>query len=223
MCPLRHEFNHRISLSDAIILRQRLDAFLERDEHGNNGEYRVRSLYFDTPSDRALREKEDGVARREKFRLRYYGENPGFIRLEKKGKISGMCRKKQEVIDSDQAEALLYPDSFVTVRPGQKLLKEFVDKRAGSGLSAKSVVDYDRTAWVFEPGNVRITIDEDIHSDFPESFLDGQSRPVPCTDEYAVLEVKWDDALPDFIRKLVQLGNRQTSAYSKYEQSRRYF
>lgn len=223
MCPLRHEFKHRISLSDAIILRQRLDAFLERDEHGQNGEYRVRSLYFDTPSDRALREKEDGVARREKFRLRYYREDPGFIRLEKKEKLNGMCRKRSEVIDEDQAEALLYPAGDVTVRPGQRLLQELVNKRAGSGLLAKSVVDYDRTAWVFEPGNIRITIDEDIHSDFPENFLDGTSRPVPCMDEFAVLEVKWDDHLPDFIRQLVQLGNRQTSAYSKYEQSRRYF
>lgn len=223
MCPLRHEFKHRISLSDAIILRQRLDAFLERDEHGSDGEYRVRSLYFDTPSDRALREKEDGVAKREKFRLRYYGENTGFIRLEKKEKISGMCRKSQEIIDADQAEALLYPDSFVTVRPGQKLLRELVDKRAGSGLFAKSVVDYDRTAWVFEPGNIRITIDEDMRGDFPENFLDPGSRPVPCSDAYAILEVKWDNGLPEFIRQLVQLGNRQTSAYSKYEQSRRYF
>ena len=44
------------------------------DPHaGADGTYRVTSLYFDTPYDSALREKLDGVNRREKFRLRYYG------------------------------------------------------------------------------------------------------------------------------------------------------
>ena len=59
-----------------------------------DGSYRVTSLYFDTPYDTALREKLDGVDRREKFRLRYYGELPGFLKLEKKFKVDGLCGKR---------------------------------------------------------------------------------------------------------------------------------
>ena len=33
------------------------------------------SLYFDTPEDLALQQKTDGTDRREKFRLRYYGND----------------------------------------------------------------------------------------------------------------------------------------------------
>lgn len=62
---------------------------------GKEGSYRITSLYFDTPSDTALRQKLEGVDRREKFRLRYYGEDLSFIRLEKKFKMNGLCGKHQ--------------------------------------------------------------------------------------------------------------------------------
>ena len=32
--------------------------------------------------------------RREKFRLRYYGEEPAFFKLEKKYKVKGLCGKR---------------------------------------------------------------------------------------------------------------------------------
>ena len=61
----RHEWKHEINIADAMILRQRLSAVMETDPHAVDGRYLVRSLYFDDPADRALREKIDGVNRRE--------------------------------------------------------------------------------------------------------------------------------------------------------------
>lgn len=67
----RHEYKHSLNYTDYILLRDRLKRTMQRDSHADkNGEYRVRSLYFDTPGDKALREKIDGVDRREKFRIR---------------------------------------------------------------------------------------------------------------------------------------------------------
>lgn len=54
---------------DFLTLRMRLAAVMQRDSHAVDEKYEIRSLYFDTPSDRALREKLDGVNRREKFRI----------------------------------------------------------------------------------------------------------------------------------------------------------
>ena len=72
--PLRHEYKHQINLREDLVLSQRLRKLFPHDPHaGVDGCYRVTSLYFDTPYDSALREKLDGVNRREKFRLRYYG------------------------------------------------------------------------------------------------------------------------------------------------------
>ena len=82
--PLRHELKHRINLREDLVLSQRLKKLFAHDKNaGPDGTYRVTSLYFDTPYDSALREKIDGVNRREKFRLRYYGTDTSFIRLEK--------------------------------------------------------------------------------------------------------------------------------------------
>ncbi len=54
----------------------------------------MRSLYFDTPEDKALWEKVDCVNMREKFRIRYYNGDTSYIVLEKKCKVNGLCGKE---------------------------------------------------------------------------------------------------------------------------------
>jgi len=45
-----------------LILRQRLKAVMKPDSHAVNGQYDIRSLYFDNIYDKALREKLDGTS-----------------------------------------------------------------------------------------------------------------------------------------------------------------
>ena len=80
----RHEWKHEINVSDMISIRQRLRAVAKPDPHAVGGRYFIRSLYFDNLSDKALREKLDGVNRREKFRIRYYNGDTTLIHLEKR-------------------------------------------------------------------------------------------------------------------------------------------
>ena len=102
---LRHELKHQINLREDLVLSQRLRKLFPHDKNaGLDGTYRVTSLYFGTPYDSALREKIDGVNRREKFRLRYYGTDTSFIRLEKKYKIGGLCGKRSARMTREQAE-----------------------------------------------------------------------------------------------------------------------
>ena len=92
---LRHELKHQISPPEDLVLSGRLRRLFPHDRHaGADGSYRVTSLYLDTPYDAALREKLDGVDRREKFRLRYYGDDPAWLKLEKKFKVNGLCGKR---------------------------------------------------------------------------------------------------------------------------------
>ena len=87
---MRHELKHQISPPEDLVLSGRLRRLFPHDRHaGADGSYRVTSLYLDTPYDAALREKLDGVDRREKFRLRYYGDDPAWLKLEKKFKVNG--------------------------------------------------------------------------------------------------------------------------------------
>ena len=85
----RHEWKIALGPGDLFVLRQRLRAVMQPDAHAVDGRYRIRSLYFDTPEDRALREKLDGVSRREKFRIRYYNGDVSCIHLEKSNGRAG--------------------------------------------------------------------------------------------------------------------------------------
>ena len=93
---LRHEEKHEISPMDCVILRSRLRAALHADPHGDNGRYRVRSLYFDNADDKVLREKLEGAPYREKFRIRFYQGECSMLHLEKKSKLIRLCAKLSE-------------------------------------------------------------------------------------------------------------------------------
>ena len=97
MTDYRHEWKIELSPLDLLILRQRLRRVLQPDTHAVDGRYLIRSLYFDTPEDRALREKIDGVSRREKFRIRDFYGDVSCIHLGKKSKLSGVGRKEMAV------------------------------------------------------------------------------------------------------------------------------
>ena len=72
----RHELKYRIGCAQYIELRNRLRTVMRSDVHTDvDGRYLIRSIYFDNYMDKALREKIDGVSRREKFRIRYYNDD----------------------------------------------------------------------------------------------------------------------------------------------------
>ena len=218
----RREWKHEISPGDLPGLRARLRAAARPDAHGENGIYRIRSLYFETPGDRALREKLDGVNRREKFRLRYYDSDLSLIHLEKKSKINGLCRKESAAVTEAEVRSLLGGDTGWMAESGRALVWELRQKTASELLRPRVIVDYTREAYVFGPGNVRVTLDYNIRTGLNNlDFLHPASLTIPAGAPI-ILEVKWDEFLPDIIRDAVQLPGRHTAAFSKYAACRVY-
>ncbi len=219
----RHEWKHEITAADRLILASRLSAVARRDGHGQNGRYEIRSLYFDDLKDTALREKIDGVAKREKFRIRYYGGDASYICLEKKSKWDGLCGKRSVLLSAQEVQALLEGDLDWMPGGGRPLIQELYWKMKSNGLRPKTIVDYTRDAFIFPAGNVRVTLDYNIRTGLGSTdFLNPRSVTVPAGDAPAILEVKWDEFLPDVIRNAVQLPGRHTSAFSKYAACRIY-
>ena len=218
----RHEWKHEIDWSDLLVLRQRLSAAAGPDPHAVNGRYWIRSLYFDDLTDRALREKLNGVSVREKFRLRYYNGDTSLIRLEKKRKRAGLCGKESALVAAGQAAALLSGDGSWMEEDPRPLVRELRRKMRG-GLRPKTLVDYTREPFVFGPGNVRVTLDYRIRTGIGYGgFLDPCCVTIPAGDAPVILEVKWDAFLPQIIRDAVQLPGRHTSSFSKYAACRIY-
>lgn len=218
----RHEWKHEISYGDMLILRKRLSAVAKQDIHAIDGKYIIRSLYFDNASDKALREKIDGINIREKFRIRYYNGDTSIIHLEKKSKINGLCAKESAVLSEQQAQNIVDGDYDWMVHSGVKLICELYSKMMSQGLRPKTIVDYTREPFVFAPGNVRITMDYNIRTGLQcTDFLKSNCITVPAGNDI-ILEVKWDEYLPDIIRDAVGLPNCRTGAFSKYAVCRMY-
>lgn len=219
----RHEWKHEINTSDLIAIRQRMRAVAKEDAYTVNGSYLVRSLYFDNPSDKALREKLDGINLREKFRIRYYNDDTSMIRLEKKSKCSGLGSKDGVLLTIQETDALLRGDYGWMLGSGEPLVQELYCKMKLQGLRPKTIVDYKREPFVYAPGNVRVTLDYDIRTGLlGTDFLNPGCIMVPAGNAPAVLEVKWDAFLPSVIRDAVQLKGRRSSAFSKYAACRVY-
>ena len=213
----RHEWKHEINLSDMIVIRQRLRAVANPDPHAVDGSYFIRSLYFDNLSDKALREKIDGVNCREKFRIRYYDHDPSLIHLEKKSKWNGLGNKQSAVLTAQEAQAIVDGELDWMLDSGRPLVQELYSKMHTQGLRPKTIVDYTREPFVYDPGNVRVTLDYDIRTGLNcTDFLNPDCVTIPAGNAPIILEVKWDEYLPSVIRDAVQLNGRRTSAFSKY-------
>ena len=219
----RNEWKHEITYSDMLALTARLRAVAKPEEHGVDGKYHIRSLYFDDPFDTALKEKIDGVNMREKFRIRYYEHDTSFLRLEKKSKMNGLCQKAWIPIHASEAERILKGDIQWMKEDARELVRELYLKMKTKGLAPKTIVDYTREAYVFPAGNVRITLDYDIRTGLQcVDFLNPDIPTVPVVGSPILLEVKWDEYLPDIIRDAVQLPGRRAAAFSKYAACRIY-
>ncbi len=220
----RHEYKHYISFSDYLVIKSRLEAVCGRDHHaGENGKYLIRSLYFDTASDKALQEKISGVSEREKFRIRCYNFDYSFIRLEKKVKKGGLGYKLSAALSREDVKRITEGDTEWMKDSSEALIVELYEKMKYEGLRPKTIVDYEREPFVYQAGNVRITLDYNIRTGaFCRDMLDANAPTAPVTPSTIILEVKYDNFLPDVIRDIVQLRYREGSAFSKYEACRIY-
>lgn len=191
---------------------------------GPDGNYLIRSLYFDTPDDKALMEKISGVDNREKFRIRLYNHNDSYIRLEKKIKVNGLTAKLSTKLTKDQCSDILNGNIEWMKDSNNQVLNEVYHKMRHQRLAPRTIVDYDREAYVYKAGNVRVTIDKSIRTGITSTDIFSKDLPtVEALDKkMAVLEVKFDEFLPDIISDIVQLGDRHKLSVSKYALCRMY-
>lgn len=218
----RHEIKHEISFSDMLIIRHRLNAVAYPDPHTVNGKYHIRSLYFDTLGDKALMEKINGMSRREKFRIRYYNGDTTVIHLEKKSKIDNLGNKQNAPLTAEQAQSIVDGDIEWMIHSEFPLIRELYSKMQTQDIAPKTIVDYTREPFIYPAGNVRVTLDYHIRSGLRcTDFLNLDCVTVPISDSI-ILEVKWDEFLPDIIRDAVSLADRREGAFSKYAACRIY-
>lgn len=221
----RHEFKYLCSVAQLRMLQARMTGLIPLDPHvGEEGVYNIRSLYFDDYYDRYMKENEAGTDPREKFRIRIYNHKSDRIALELKKKVRGKTQKISCRLTEEQCRTLMAGEIPEIGKDAPPVLQKLCLLMKTNLLRPKVIVEYDRIPYIYPQGNVRITLDENIRSSSRvDLFLEDQipMRPILLAGQH-VLEVKYDEYLPDFIYRTVQIENLRPTAFSKYYLCRKY-
>ena len=220
----RNELKYVCSEGELRIIQSRICHLCRPDPHtGPAGIYNIRSVYFDDFDNRCFFENENGDDPREKYRIRVYNDSDQRITLECKRKERMMTSKTSCQISREQYDRIM-DRKLPPLASDPPLLRRFCALQSETGLEPKVIVAYERTPFVYPAGNVRITFDRNIGSttDF-EGFFDAYlpQRPVMPADKH-ILEVKYDEFLPNFLYEVMNLGSLRQTAFSKYYLCRKF-
>ena len=219
----RHELKYYINKVQFEEIKKRISFMLDTDKNtGEDGSYFIRSLYFDDYKDTSFYQVVDGISKREKYRIRYYNYDLSYICLEKKFKINNMTHKTSCRVTKEQVEDLISGKLSIS-KENDKLLNEFILKTKFYGYKPSVVINYNRIPYVYKAGNVRLTLDYNISIDYnTDGFFKNDNIQIPIIEEsMRILEVKYDEFLPNYISWLININTLERTSYSKYLNGRR--
>lgn len=221
----RQELKHGITYMDYMLLKNKLKCLMRLDPNaGPEGKYLIRSTYFDNFDNKVLNEKKEGFLNRDKYRVRMYGKSSEVVNLERKSKRNNLTFKSKCSMTQKEYEDIRVGEIAWMEHDERALIRDLFFEINSNLLKPVTVVDYEREAYIYLYGNVRVTFDSKVKSSLRNT--DMFNKHLPMVDVLApsevILEVKFDEYLPDVIKMLLQGINTKQEAYSKYQLSRMY-
>jgi hypothetical protein len=223
----RFEFKYLLTEKLVHAVREAILPHMRIDDHvGSSGQdmYEVISLYYDTPGLRYYCEKVDGINARKKVRLRTYrnsGELSDSVFLEIKRKqgpviLKDRCRFLRTLFEESRGDIRLILDRSGSAVP-EDFRDEYLYEEGIGALRPTALVVYDREPYVgIDHPKLRVTFDRSIRSREDDRLLVDDAPFVDCSHGFVVMEIKYQGALPWFLRDIIASSNLQHVAYSKY-------
>lgn len=218
MTDYRVENKYLVSDADITVLRHRLAPIMAQDKNQTGGSYEIRSVYFDDLLDSCMQENDSGVDDRRKYRVRSYGPEFSLLRLEIKEKLFGFTRKRSCPLSAEELSQL-FEDAQGFPFGERPALNELLLKARCDLMQPKVLIKYERSAYVYPSGNVRITFDRNISAsrNWQAFHSDCVSGSVPVLPRgMHIMEVKYDEFLPEHIARQLETGKLQKTTFSKY-------
>ncbi len=216
---LRHEIKYYINDSVYHTLRGRLRTVAGADPNMKEEDgYLISSLYFDDVYHSAMNEKQAGICFRKKYRLRCYNRQDTRINLECKRKYGEYISKDSMAVSRGEYDAMLAGNYDVLMDHPDTVGREVYALHHARLLKPVVAVEYLREAYVLAQGNVRITFDKEISASVNDYDMFSEYYEVKKVLEpgIMVLEVKFDDYLPDMIYQILKTAMTNKCAISKY-------
>lgn len=215
---LREEKKYLIGLEEALSKAGCLEQVMIPDSHNGPHGYLVRSLYFDTVYDTDYEEKQSGVELRRKIRLRTYDPSADSAKLEMKQKQGSRQLKRSLTVSRDDAYRIIEGDLTPLLSYSDPFAAEIYAFMQMKCYRPKTIVEYNRKAFIAKENNIRVTFDSNLVS--TESSFDLFSDCLNMNyvlDPYdVVMEVKYNGFLLEYIRSLINSTDRSETSVSKY-------
>jgi hypothetical protein len=220
----RRELKYYINYIDYSVLKSRIESIFYRDKNNNpEGYYHVRSLYFDNKLNKNYYQKMAGVEKRNKYRIRIYNLSPNPVKLEIKSKINNVISKESAFIDSRDAKKITSGDFSCLLEYKNPTANKIYGEFNKDYYRPVVIIDYIREAYYIELNNIRITFDRDIKKDevnLNDLFENNTNMSDVLNNSKMIMEVKFDNTIPVWIKNLLQLERFEWCAISKYTLSR---
>ena len=230
----RKEYKYIVGDDVLLDVRNRLSALMRIDRHQKGDHYEIRSIYFDSDSYSCYRENAAGVSAREKYRIRTYNHSDdkfvAEIKIRHRDTISKMTAKITRdlydamVFGTPQTAADALERAIIAARSAEtsdrsaRVLEKYLARISTEHYRPACIVGYERCAYVYDIGNVRITFDRNIYGsrEYERMFDAALSGRPALENNLHVLEIKYDEFLPEEIRYILGGLRLERSACSKY-------
>ena len=215
----RHEIKFEAYFDKARRIKAQFAPALTADPNASeDGSYIVKSLYFETPYSDDYTDKELGVQFRQKVRLRTYAGSDVY-KLEIKSKNGDVATKYSVTVSKDEAKQLCTGDYAFLVDKGSAQALYIYHQLVTRVYRPLMVVAYRRYAYIQPAGNFRLTFDEDLrYSADPDCLFSAEHLTGLVTDK-TVIEVKYDDFVPNWITDRLHRTGINAGESSKYAAS----
>lgn len=219
----RNEEKYLITKQEETYLKNLIAAVCKKDinSNQNDGGYWIRSLYFDSLSDRDYNEKILGVSERRKIRLRIYNFDTQTVKLEIKNKIESYSVKETLTISRWDSQELQNGNYDILLKYGSRIANKAYYYLKKEQYRPKKIVDYIREAYMYPVENIRITFDHDIKTGSTLDLFNKNFLLYPVLDrQMCVLEVKYDKFFPVILKEILSSSEMYRCSYSKYGAAR---
>ena len=239
----RKELKYIVGDDVLIDVRNRISGLMRPDSHQKGDHYKIRSIYCDSPTFRCYRENLSGVSTREKYRIRTYDCDESVVNAEIKIRHRETISKMSTRIDRELFEALISGNPVIAAdalnleikrrskgteqtgtdageSSGIRTLEKYFARFAAENFSPAVIVDYERSAYVYDTCNVRITFDRNVFAscEFNRMFDKNLTGRPALDGSRHILEIKYDEFLPDEIKEVLgglRLDRTSSSKYAK--------
>lgn len=214
----RHEQKYLISKKDQYLIRQRLRELMVLDKHVRENSYTIRSLYFDDYWNSAYEDKQAGVLKRKKYRIRIYNFSADIIKLERKRKHGAYIYKEDAPLTQEEFYKILDGDYTFLLHSPYQLCQEFYVECIVNAMKPRTIVDYEREPWTLNAGTVRVTFDENVRAAIGSFDIFDANLPAleVLEPDKLVMEVKYTEFYPEIIKEIIPSDAMEYTAVSKY-------